>query len=237
MEWLLAPIDPGRVHEVGTVISWHGRIMTLAWVVLAPLAVFTARFLKVLPWQDWPRELDSQVWWRSHWIGQSVVAIMTVGGVFLVVPVAVGGSLHGRLGYAMLMILTVQLLLGAFRGTKGGPTAPAPDGSLRGDHYDMTPWRLMFELAHKALGYTLLFLGTVTAGMGLWLANAPRWMWILVAVWWLGLLSLGLVLQARGWAVDTYQAIWGPSREHPGNRRGPFGWGMRRFEERHVRGD
>jgi hypothetical protein len=36
-----------------------------------------------------------------------------------------------------------------------------------------------------------------------------------------------VTLQRRGLAVDTYQAIWGPDPQHPGNATPP-GWGMNR---------
>jgi hypothetical protein len=36
------------------------------------------------------------------------------------------------------------------------------------------------------------------------------------------------VLQIRGRAVDTYQAIWGPDLDLPGNRMKPIGFGVRR---------
>ena len=36
MEWLLAPIDGTRPHEVGILLSWHGRTMVLAWAFLIP---------------------------------------------------------------------------------------------------------------------------------------------------------------------------------------------------------
>ncbi|MEO0830842.1 MAG: cytochrome b561 domain-containing protein [Pseudomonadota bacterium] len=240
MEWLWAPIDAARGHEVGFAISWHGRTMVLAWGILAPLAVMAARFFKVLPWQHWPRELDSQLWWRSHWLGQSAVLLLTVFGIGLVLDGKLGDSLHGRLGYAVLVLTLAQIALGVFRGSKGGPTAPAADGSLHGDHYDMTPWRLMFELVHKSTGYALLALAGVTIVLGLWDANAPRWMWIGLAGWWIALAGLSLTLQRKGHAVDTYQAIWGPGEEHPGNQRKSAGWGMRRrpmTEGEHVRSD
>lgn len=232
LEWLLEPIDPSRAHEVGLVVSWHGRVMTFAWGAAAPLAVFIARFLKVLPGQDWPRELDSTVWWRCHWIGQSAVLVLTLAGVGLIVigGPATDGGLHGLLGYSVLALVALQIASGVFRGTKGGPTAVAPDGSLRGDHYDMTRWRVAFELFHKSLGYFLLGLAAVTILLGLWRANAPVWMWAGLACWWTALGLSAATLQRRGWAVDTYQAIWGPDRRHPGNRGASRGWGMRRFE-------
>jgi len=232
MDWWLSSIDPSRAHMVDFAISWHARMMVIAWGVLAPLTVFSARYFKVLPWQDWPRELDSQAWWKAHWMGNGFVVLCTVFGLGLILGSADGGSLHGQLGYAMLVLLFVQVTLGVFRGTKGGPTALSPDGSPRGDHYDMTPWRIMFEWVHKLTGYALLALGIWVILLGLWLANAPRWMWLLLGLFWAGLALGALALQRRGWAIDTYQAIWGPSEKHPGNQRKPIGLGIRRPVER-----
>ena len=226
MDWLLTPIDPTRAHEVGFVVSWHARTMVLAWGILAPLAVIVARYFKVLPGQDWPRELDNQFWWRGHWMGQGLVVLLSLFGLGLILAVAKEGGLHGKLGYMLLCLMSLQILMGIFRGTKGGPTAPAKDGSLRGDHYDMTPWRVMFEWSHKLVGYAALILAIIVILFGLWEANAPHWMWIMIATWWVSLLVVVVVLQAKGRAIDTYQAIWGPETRHPGNRRKPIGWGI-----------
>jgi len=192
-DWLLLPIDAGRGHDVGSLVSWHARMMVLGWGVLAPLAVFVARFFKVTPNQNWPEQLDNQLWWRSHWMGQSV-----------------------------------QIALGLRRGSKGGPTSPAPDGSIRGDHYDMTPWRRKFEAMHKTIGYGVLILAALTILLGLWDVNGPRWIWIAIVTWWVALVCLFVILQKRGMAVDTYQAIWGTDPVHPGNQNSGSNWGMHR---------
>ena len=232
MDWLLAPIDASRAHEVGFDVSWHARTMVLAWAVLAPLAVLFARFFKVLPGQDWPRELDNQLWWRVHWMGQTTVAVLSVIGLWLVLPVnAETWGWHNWLGGLLLGAMLLQVLLGFFRGSKGGPTAPAADGSLHGHHYNMTPWRNFFEAAHKSLGYGSLVLATVVILTGLWKANAPVWMWSILALWWAGLVGAFVALQKRGMAIDTYQAIWGNDPSHPGNQRPDPGWGMRRLEK------
>lgn len=232
MDWLLAPIDPARAHEVGFAISWHGRAMVLAWGFLAPMAVLIARYFKVMPGQDWPRELDNQTWWRSHWMGQSLVVGLSVSALALVLPTDWSTmSLHNWLGYAVIVAMFAQILLGLFRGSKGGPTAPSQDGSPRGHHYDMTPRRRAFEAAHKSLGYALLILAAVTILLGMWKANAPVWMWITMTLWWTGLLYLFILLQRRGMAIDTYQAIWGADPSHPGNQLPDPGWGVRRLDK------
>lgn len=229
MDWLVAPIDPSRAHEVGLAVSWHARLMVIAWAGLAPLAVLVARFFKITPGQDWPRELDNQFWWRSHWIGQVIVAGLSLTGLLLVLPADVGTmSVHNWLGFVLLTLLLVQVLLGVFRGSKGGPTSIAVDGSLRGHHYDMTFWRRLFEVVHKSLGYSALALAVPVILTGLWKANAPVWMWITLAIWWGVLIVAFAVMQLRGMAVDTYQAIWGADPDHPGNRLPPPGWGVRR---------
>lgn len=240
-EWLLSPMDASRAHEVGLAVSWHGRAMVIAWGVLAPLAVIIARFFKVWPGQDWPREVDNLSWWRTHWIGQSCVTLLTVVGFVLVLPPNLAEmSLHNWLGYTVLALLIVQVLMGLFRGSKGGPTDKASDGSERGHHYDMTPWRLMFEAVHKSTGYALLGVAAGTILLGLWKANGPNWMWLSLLLWWTALGAGFVVLQRRGMAIDTYQAIWGADPAHPGNRRPHPGWGVRRYgrkDDADVRSD
>lgn len=218
LDWLLLPIDPSRDHDVGFFVSWHGRSMVIAWGFLAPLAIVITRFFKVVPGQNWPSELDNQFWWRCHWIGQTVVLLLTLIGFALIYGTSDGFNWHWVTGYIILGLVALQVILGVFRGSKGGPTDPAPDGTTRGDHYDMTPWRLTFERLHKSLGYILLLVGALTILSGLWSVNAPRWMWICLLLWWLGLAVAFMTLQRLGWKVDTYQAIWGPDKLHPGNQ-------------------
>jgi hypothetical protein len=72
---------------------------------------------------------------------------------------------------------------------------------------------------HKTVGYLAIALSAATILTGLWAANAPRWMWLAITLWWAGLLATALGLQARGLYVSSYHAIWGPDEAHPGNRR------------------
>ncbi|MEM7023782.1 MAG: cytochrome b561 domain-containing protein [Pseudomonadota bacterium] len=237
IEWLLGPIDPSRAHEVGLNVAWHARLMVLAWGVLIPLGVIIARFGKVMPGQDWPRQLDNPTWWHSHLSLQYIAGAAMLGGLGMILMrpgEGLGATLHVFAGWTILSLAGVQFLAGWLRGTKGGPTSPAADGSYAGDHYDMTLRRKIFEHVHKTLGYLLLAAATATILSGLWITNAPVWMWLALIAWWI-LYVVGFVaLQRRRLAVDTYQAIWGPSKTHPGNRIPPIGWGVRRVDERTV---
>ena len=184
-EWLAAPWVIDRPHELTDAQQWHARLMFLAWGILAPLAVIIARFFKVLPQQDWPTQLDSQFWWRTHWIGQSLVVLFTLIAISFVYRMDFSAmSLHSQFGYVVLVLGVLQIALGYFRGSKGGPTAPHITGSLSGDHYDMNLRRRVFEMLHKSLGYCLLLLSVITITIGLWHVNSPRWMWICIACWW-----------------------------------------------------
>ena len=231
LEWLLTSVDAERAHVVTSGISFHGRIMTVAWGFIVPLAILMARFAKILPWQKWPRQLDNQTWWHSHWVAQTVAVFLTFLGVGIVYfDSGNSGSytLHRVLGYAIMVLGMLQLLSGLFRGTKGGPSDPAKDGSLDGDHYNMTKWRLHFEKVHKSVGYFTLTLTFLTIPSGMWAANAPNWMFVMLFIWWSVLIIAFVFLQRFGYAVETYQAVWGPDPKHPGNQKPPVGWSVRR---------
>jgi len=230
LEWLSTPLSGAAAHAIEAAVYWHARLMVLAWGALLPLGALAARFFKVLPGQDWPRVLDAKPWWHAHralqWSG---VVLMTLAlGLVLArrgVPDAGPMALaHAWLGWLLAAAAWLQVAAGQARGSKGGPTAE----TLRGDHYDMTPRRVRFERLHKGLGWVVLLASVACIVLGLIVADAPRWMLIVLCLWWLALVAAFAVLQRAGRCVDTYQAIWGPDPAHPGNRRAPVGWGVRR---------
>jgi multisubunit Na+/H+ antiporter MnhB subunit len=230
IDWLMASLDPSRPHVIDVAAAWHGRLMVLAWAVLLPLGVIVARFCKVTPRQKWPDELDSKLWWYAH------QGLQYLAGTFLLLaliliwrPREFGSAWHVWFGWIVIAASAAQFLSAWLRGTKGGPTDPRPDGSLAGDHYDMTQRRRLFEHLHKSIGYIALGLSIAAIGSGLWLVNAPRWMPLALGLWWLALIALWTHQQRRGRAIDTYQAIWGPDPKHPGNAVPPTGWGVRRI--------
>lgn len=228
LDWLAAPLSGSAEHPIAPWAIWHARCMVLAWGVLLPLGALVARFFKVLPGQAWPEVLDHKGWWHAHralqWLGVGLMAV----GLWLVWGNAGSTSLtarwHAWTGWVVCGLAALQVVGALARGSKGGPTEP----TLRGDHYDMTAWRLTFERLHKSLGWLAVAAAVVVIGLGLWFSDAPRWMALTLASWWL-LLLLGFVhLQRAGRCIDTYQAIWGPSKRHPGNHLRPTGWGVRR---------
>ena len=236
--WLSATIGSPPEAHLTPALYWHGRAMVLGWGILLPVGALVARYLKILPGQDWPRRLDTRTWWHAHlalqWLG---VLVMSAG---MALAWGQAGSpssppmspaspmpaarLHAALGWMLLIVGWLQVAGGLLRGTKGGPT----DCRLRGDHYDMTARRRWFERLHKSVGWIALAAAVVTIALGLWQAGAPRWMAVVLLAWWLLLGVIGWRWQRQGRCIDTYQAIWGPGAEHPGNALPPIGWGVRR---------
>jgi len=231
IEWLLAPMDAVSAHDVSGPLSWHARAMVLAWGILVPIGIITARYFKILPFQDWPRELDSHGWWNTHRVCQYGAFGMMLIGFWIILwspPVQTKPGPHAFLGWTVLALGLVQVAGGILRGTNGGPTDAARDGTTNGDHFDMTPRRLLFVYVHKTICYLALGLAIVTILFGLWQANAPNWMWLTLILWWGALALASIALQWRGRAIDTYQAIWGPDPSLPGNRCKPIGFGIAR---------
>ena len=219
----------GRPHEIAPAWAyWHARLMVAAWSVLLPLGMLMARFFKIWPGQDWPAVLDNPRWWRLHVRFQGVgVALMTCGFALAVGRGEDQSHLalwHHRAGWLLVSVGWLQIVAGIFRGSKGGPTGAL----LRGDHYDMTRRRLVFEVVHKTLGWAALPVVVATTAAGLVMLDAPRWVAVVIGAWWIVLTAAFVLLQCAGRCVDTYQAIWGPDPAHPGNQRKPIGWRVTR---------
>lgn len=228
MDWWLTPLSGAPEHHLPSWAFWHARAMVLAWAVLLPLGALAARYFKVTPQQDWPRVLDNRAWWHAHRGLQYLAMALLAVGLYLAwnqgaqaTPASVW---HHRLGWAVVLLGLGQLLSAWWRGSKGGPG----EAHLRGDHYDMTAHRLWFERWHKSLGWLAIALAVLTVVLGLIAADAPRWMAAGLGLWWLCLLALAWRWQRQGRCIDTYQAIWGPELQHPGNQRPVSGWGVSR---------
>ena len=245
MEFLLEPWSGAAVHRIPAAWAWHGRLMVFAGAVLFPVGVLLARYYKVTPRQNWPEELDNRFWWNGHRLTQYLGVGLMTAAVAVVWTECSGSRIadwpcrrsptthHAFVGLVALAIGWIQVVLGLARGSKGGPTDAGVDThdprTWRGDHYDMTPRRIAFEWSHKLLGYLALVLAVVAIVTGLVQVDAPRWMFLVIFVWWASLLAWAVRLQRQGRNIDTYQAIWGPDPGHPGAGQKPTGFGVKRY--------
>ena len=228
LTWWMAPLSGATTHDLPTWTVWHARLMVMAWAVLLPLGVLAARYFKVTPQQDWPRVVDNRAWWNAHrGLQYAGIVVMLIGAALAYgqgTSASTAATAHAWLGWLLVGLGAFQIVGAWLRGSKGGPGEPEP----RGDHYDMTPHRRTFERLHKGGGWLAIGLAVCTIGLGLVTADAPRWMPLVLAAWWLALAVLAWRWQRAGRCIDTYQAIWGPSPAHPGNLVAPTGWGIRR---------
>jgi hypothetical protein len=230
LNWLTTPLSGADSAELPPWVYWHARLMALGWSVLLPLGMLVARFFKVMPGQDWPNEVERLTWWRAHLALQiSGVVIMSLGLAMILgrafLSTAAAGF-HHALGWIIVAIGWIQVLGGAVRGSKGGPT----DVDMRGDHYDMTARRVVFEYVHKYAGWLAALLALVATALGLIIVDAERWIALLLGLWWLLLIGAFIAFQRAGRCIDTYQALWGPDPIHPGNRMRPIGFGIVRYQ-------
>ena len=200
---------------------WHAGAMMVAWGIMMPLGVLIARYYKVLHSQDFPRELDNQFWWNWHRILQyGGVAVAAFGAVPVWLALS-NDDWHAIFGYAALCLVFVQVAGGILRGSKGGPVDddgnPNPPDKIRGDHYDMTLHRRIFEAAHKSGGYVALLAGAAAMVLGS-LKTGNYWLTGMICAWICVFFLWFLILEKSGKRVDTYAAIWGGDARHPGNR-------------------
>lgn len=232
MDWLFSSIDPGRVHDISFEISWHARLMVLAWSFLIPVGIISARFFKITPRQNWPEERDNKFWWYGHLICQYSAGVLILISLWMIWdadPQSGTAVWHVRLGWVTIVLCASQYVAGWLRGTKGGPTEVERTGTIRGDHYDMTKRRKIFEHFHKMTGYAALSLAIIVTFGGLWFVNAPIWMFLSIILWWVVIVLVFVRLQKKGSAYDTYEAIWGDDPTLPGNKIKPIGWGIKRM--------
>jgi hypothetical protein len=196
-----------------------------------------ARFYKITPAQDWPRQLDNPFWFVGHRMLGYFIGILTTLGLALVLWdrrwIVLWQDRHVIAGWAVFALGWFQIVGSLCRGTHGGPMdsftrQPRPPEEWPGDHFSMTKRRVFFEYSHKLVGYVLVPLSSWTIYSGLDAVDAPRWMYIAIGLWALACLGVCVHLQRAGKCIDTYQAIWGLDTTLPGYRRQPIGLGIRR---------
>jgi hypothetical protein len=68
VEWLLTQLSGSSEHSISSYVAWYARQMILGMSLLMQLIVLVARFFKVTPWQDRPRQLHNPFWFvTARW--------------------------------------------------------------------------------------------------------------------------------------------------------------------------
>ncbi len=239
--FLFTPFSGSAEHIINSNHALHGRLMVVAWCILFPLGVLVARFYKITRKQKWPEKVDNQSWWATHLLLQITGIITVLVAVYLAYQPGFESErvpfVHELMGWAIVLLCLSQTIGGLLRGTKGEPPVLPPSQTndahafeaYAGDHYNMTPKRIVFEYCHKIVGYLCLLLSIANIFSGLYITDTYRWIWLAIGLWWIFLIFVFVLLQKRGLCIDTYQAIYGPNTALPGNRLRPIGWGIKRY--------
>jgi len=216
----------GRTIEIHW--NYHAILMAGIWLFLVPLCITVIRYGKPKPTEFGVRTQVSlwnrEWWWFSiHKYGLYAAVLLSLCGlaVALVVSKGVSGSVHSILGLLTILMGCLQAISGMLRGTHGGKfyykALPDDPSTWRGDHYDRTPRRRIFEAYHKTAGYFAI--GAVGSGLMQYpmpvLATTVLCLpFVFLAVW--------VILEYQERRHDGYRAVHGFGLEHPYNKEREF---------------
>ncbi|MCP5087210.1 MAG: hypothetical protein GY952_10460 [Rhodobacteraceae bacterium] len=216
----------GRTIEINW--NYHALLMFGVWIVLVPLCITIIRYFKPRPSEFGLRRKVSirhkEWWWFNvHKYGLYLAIILSLGGlvVALVVSKGISGSMHSLLGMMTILMGCLQVVTGVLRGTHGGKhynnADPNDPATWRGDHYDRSIRRRMFEAYHKTAGMFTLLCAVGAVGSGLMQYPMPVLSWFLFLVP-LSLLATWVFLEFLERRYDGYRAVHGYGMEHPYNK-------------------
>jgi len=208
--------------------NYHAVLMFLIWMVLVPPSIISIRYFKPKPTPYGIREkvkLSNTAWWWFHvhkYILYLAIGLLLVGAaVALAASHGFSGSVHSMFGILTVVLGCLQVASSWFRGTHGGRyyyTADPNDPSTwRGDHFNMTLRRRIFEAFHKNVGYFACFFAVGAVTSGLVQFPMPILTLVMLATA-LVILALCLVLEYKGRKFDTYRSVFGNDPDHPYNK-------------------
>ncbi|MEM6634617.1 MAG: cytochrome b561 domain-containing protein [Pseudomonadota bacterium] len=208
--------------------NYHAILMVGIWVFLVPVCVTIIRFFKPRPSEFGLRRkvhISHPEWWwfNVHKYGLYTAVFLSLAGVVVAMVVSKGfsGSIHATFGILTVVMGCLQVVSGMLRGTHGGKfynkAKPDNPDTWRGDHYDRTFRRRMFEAYHKTTGYFTLFCALGAVGSGLMQYPMPILAWI-VFIFPFALLAAWVLLEFLERRYDGYRAVHGYGLEHPYNK-------------------
>lgn len=216
----------GRTVEIHW--TYHAFLMFGIWFVLVPLCIISIRFFKPRPStygiQTKIKLTNIRWWWFNvHKYGLFLAIGLSLAGVAVALVVSKGfsGSVHSLFGIMTVILGCLQVGSALLRGTHGGRyynnADPDDPTTWRGDHFDMTPRRRMFEAYHKNAGYFTGFfaVGAVASGLMQYPISALMVLALVVAFLFF---ALWVVLEHKGLKYDGYRAVFGINPEHPHNK-------------------
>ncbi|XP_065561924.1 uncharacterized protein LOC136028167 isoform X2 [Artemia franciscana] len=162
--------DYGKVNarDVQGLITCHGILMTIAWMLIVPVTTLLPRHK-----QSWngKKLFSLPPWFALHRL-LAIVAVALTACSFIIIFIAKGGwvnvedqlaNSHAVLGVIITVLAILQPL--------GSMLRPAPDH----------PKRWLFNVIHACTGYLLFILGMVSIFLGTLMKGEEWARWIVVA--------------------------------------------------------
>lgn len=220
----------GRSFEVHW--NYHALLMVFVWVVLVPFCITVMRFHKPPPSEKGIRRdvsLWNPEWWffSVHKYGLFFAMFLCLAGAAVAFTASGGfsGSVHAWFGTLTVLLGVGQIISSQMRGTRGGKyrdgANPDDPSTWRGDQYDRTPKRRMFEAVHKTCGYFTVLFAFGSVGSGLMQFNMPvlTVLFLIICFAWL---AVWTIYQFKGRDYDGYRVAHGYGLEHPYNKEREF---------------
>lgn len=220
----------GRTIEIHW--NYHAILMFFIWMFLVPMCITVMRFHKPPPSEKGIRR-DVSIWHREWWFfsvhkfGLFFAMFLAVGstGLALIVSGGFSGSVHACFGMLTVVMGIGQIISSQFRGTRGGKYRIGADlndpDTWRGDQYDHTKKRRLFEAYHKTAGYFTVFCAVGALGSGLMQFYMPVLTGLLF-VFLLAGLAAWITYEFKGRSYDGYRVAHGYGLEHPHNKDREF---------------
>lgn len=167
-------IAPNRILSSPTVLTLpieakyvaHGGCMALSWLLLSPLGVAIARYLKPQGAIAQRFALSKTLWFRAHFWLQMGALALTATGVGLAIGAVESNrhfkTRHAQMGITLFILAVAQTLLGVLR-----PKHQKRNGN-RGlfPRCAAAPMRTVWEGLHRLFGYGLIALGMAASVLG-----------------------------------------------------------------------
>ncbi|OMH36221.1 cytochrome b561 domain-containing protein [Motiliproteus sp. MSK22-1] len=207
--------------------NYHAILMFSVWFILVPICIISLRYFKPKPTLN---GISAQSkfspkwrWFSIHVYGLYLAAALSLAGtaVAMLVSGGISGSVHSVFGLMTVGLGCLQIVSSWFRGTHGGMydgRADSNDPSTwRGDHFDMTLRRRVFEAYHKNAGYFTIFCAVAAVATGLMNYWMPGIAIALVGVF-ISLFLLSFFFDLRNRQQDTYRSCFGYNAKHDYNK-------------------
>ncbi|KAM9982956.1 hypothetical protein ACTFIZ_007469 [Dictyostelium cf. discoideum] len=95
----------GSTNSGPDYVNWHASLMLVAFGLLMPFSIFSARFLKVFHW-----------WWPLHYVFNGLASVCALIGFIIAIVMLDGldfSTIHSIFGIITLCLVLVSILFGA----------------------------------------------------------------------------------------------------------------------------